>query len=199
MLRRIKPNTPWISAVILLPTTPRRATLRSFCLVCCLVGAACFGVVLPARADIALCGIVAIVFIGSIGWVFPKLVNRPYRIWNGFARCYAGIAERTILRICYATVMIPAGWTETALRLRRPASAESLWTPRASLSASSYQQLHSYPCSETRDTGWVRRYVAWARSSNQVWVLALLPFLCVLSWLKNDEETVVRESIYTLF
>jgi hypothetical protein len=153
----------------------------------------------PAHAGITLYGIVTIMMLGSVGWVCPQLVNRPYRLWNRFARYYAGVAERLILRICYAAVIIPAGWTETSLRLRRPVSAESLWIPRRSLSVSLYKQLHSHPGSETGDAGWMLRYIAWARSSKQVWVLALLPFLCVLLWLKNDEESVVRESIYTLF
>jgi hypothetical protein len=30
-------------------------------------------------------------------------------------------------------------------------------------------------------------------------LLALLPFLCILLWLKGEEESVVAESIYTLF
>jgi hypothetical protein len=45
----------------------------------------------------------------------------------------------------------------------------------------------------------VSLYVRWAWSSRQLWLLALLPALWILLWLREDEETVVREGIYTLF
>ena len=38
---------------------------------------------------------------------------------------------------------------------------------------------------------WVSRYCAWAWESKQPWLLGLLPFLCILLWLKGEEESVV--------
>jgi hypothetical protein len=140
-----------------------------------------------------------IMLLGLVGLFRPGVTVRPYRLWNRLAHFYGKAAELVVLRICYWTVIVPGGWAGTILKLTRPGATESLWTPRQSLPPSLYLRLHSSRGNEGRENNWVARYLAWARQSKQPWLLALLPFLAILLWLKGEEEAVVRESIYTLF
>lgn len=185
--------------MIVLPFPPRRASLQSFWLALCFMVTVLIGMLAWVNVMIALLGVPAVVLLGLAGVVWPHLATRPYRVWNRLARFYGKVAERLLLGICYGTVMVPAGWTETTLRLSRPEMGDSLWTLHRSLPTSVYKQLHSWPSGESAGENWISRYLAWAWSSKQPWLLALLPFLCILLWLKKEEESVVPESIYTLF
>lgn len=185
--------------MMVLPSTPRQASLRSFSLSLCLLGTIGSGILALADANIALLVVPVVWWLGLSGMIWPQIVAGPYRIWNTLARRYVSTAERLLLWICYWTVMVAAGWSRTSLRLVRPRGEESLWIARRSLEPSLYWQLHSYPSSESTKGNGMFRYLAWASSSKQPWLLALLPFLCLLMWLKGEEESVVRESIYTLF
>ena len=147
----------------------------------------------------ALLGLPVLLCLGLSGVVWPQIAAGPYRAWNTLARRYASAAERLLLWICYWTVMVAAGWTRTSLRLVRPQGEESLWIARQSLQPSLYAQPYSCPGAQTAGGNWISCYLAWASSSKQPWLVALLPFICMLMWLKGEEESVVRESIYTLF
>lgn len=186
--------------MVVLPFPPRRASLQSFWLALCLLGAVAIGMLAWATAVITvLFGVLLVVFPGLAGVIWPQIATWPYRSWNKLARIYACAAEWFVLRICYWTVMVAGGWTGTHLRLGRPGIGESLWIARQSLEPSLYKRLHSCSSSAGGEGSWISRYGAWAWGSKQPWLLALLPFLCILLWLKGEEESVVRESIYTLF
>lgn len=185
--------------MIVLPSTPRLASLRGFCLSLCFLGTVCIGMLARGDVNIALFGVPVLWCLGLCGVVWPQIVAGPYRAWNKLAWRYASAAERLVLWICYWTVMVAAGWTKTSLQLVRPEGEESLWMPCQSLHPSLYMQLFSCSSAQTARENWWSRYLAWASSSKQPWLVALLPFLCMLMWLKGEEESVVRESIYTLF
>jgi hypothetical protein len=148
---------------------------------------------------LALSGVPILVLLTLYGIVWPQRVVWPYRAWNKLARIYAHAAEYVVLRLCYWTVIVAGGWTGTQCRLARPGVEESMWVSRQSLQPSRYKQLHSGPGGESGERNWILRYITWAWWSHQLWLLALLPFLCILLWLEEEEEVVVQESIYTLF
>ena len=185
--------------MIVLPLPPRRTSLQSFWLALCFMVTVLIGMLAWVNAMIALSGVPVVALLGLAGVVWPQIVSWPYRAWNTLAQRYASAAERLVLWICYWTVMVVAGVTGTSLKLERPGARESLWIPRQSLQPSLYKQLHGCPSSKSVEGNWISRYLAWAWSSKQPWLLALLPFLCILLWLKEEEESVVPESIYTLF
>jgi hypothetical protein len=159
------------------------------------------GGALLALVDVstALLVIAIVVSAGLLGFMRPEIVAPAYRLWNRLAHRYASATERLLLWICYWTVIVAAGQTKSSLRLARPRKEESLWVPRRTADPSSYRQLHSCPDAGGTQTNWLSNYLGWASSSKQPWLLALLPFIWVLMWLKPDEEVLVRESIYTLF
>jgi len=152
-----------------------------------------------AFGNSALLGVPLLMLLICAGVIWPMMVSNPYRAWNRLARIYGRAAERLLLTICYVTVIIPAGWAETSLRLNRPRACESNWMDRRSLPTSLYKQLHCHRSTEMGTSSWVSRYIAWAISSKQLWAFAVLPFFSALVWLKEEEDSVVRESIYTLF
>lgn len=186
-------------SMVVLPSSPRRASLRSFWITLCLLGSVGLGTMAWANARLLFSSMSMMVVLLLLGLAMPELLRGPYRAWNRFGCFYGNMAEHLLLRICYWTVIVPVGWTETSLRLKRPEPGESLWVPAQSLPPSLYRQLYSSPGPAANGRSWISSYIAWAWSSNQRWLLALLPFLYMLAELKEEEEAVVRESIYTLF
>jgi hypothetical protein len=160
-----------------------------------------FGSAILALVDASTALLIAsvVVSLGLSALMWPQIVAPAYRLWNRLAHRYVSAAERLVLWLCYWTVMFAAGQIRNSLRLARPQKEESMWIPRRSLDPSLYQQLHSSPGAGRAEGNWLSRYVGWASSLKQPWLLALLPFLCILMWLKEEEESVVREGIYTLF
>lgn len=185
--------------MVVLPSPPRRASLRSFWITLCLFGSVGLGTMAWANARLLFSSMSVMVVLLLLGLAMPEWLRKPYRAWNRFGRLYGNMAERLLLRISYWTVIVPVGWTATSLRLKRPEPGESLWVPARSLPPSQYQQLYSGPGPAAKGGSWMSSYMAWAWSSNRRWLLALLPFLYMLAELKEEEEAVVRESIYTLF
>jgi hypothetical protein len=185
--------------MILLPSNPQRAWLRSFWVAVCLLAASIvFASAWLYRTEL-LWLIVAVGCAFAVGMSRPGLLVQPYRLWNRLARLYAGYAELIVLRIAFLAVCVPAGWIGTRIHVKRPPTKGTLWLSR------DCQKPDGRPISARRSNrvqpqGWVGRYVAWAWESKERWRLMLLPYLLVLAALKSPEQKVtVPENIYTLF
>lgn len=184
--------------MILLPSRPQRAWLRSFWASVCLLGAALVGTLAWLYRTEFLWLTAAIGVFFAVGMIAPHLLVWPYRAWNKLARLYAGYAEALVLRISFFTVCVPAGWAGSRIRVKRPPPEGTLWLPRESQNP--VDQPFPTQKSGMRDESWVARYMAWAWQTGEVWRLGLLPFLLLLSTLQSTEQDLtVPENTYTLF
>lgn len=120
-----------------------------------------------------------------------------YRLWGRAARLYAKVVRRVLLMLCHAVISL-AGLAGTSLVLARPAANRSLWHARETLPTSAYGSQF-----EAAGPGWTgrpwRALVDWAVRSRNVWLIALVPFLVILSLLETEEESRYPAGIYTLF
>ena len=98
--------------MIILPSPPRLASLRSFWLAFCFMVTVLIGMLAWVNAMIALLGVPVVALLGLAGVVWPQIVSWPYRAWNTLAQYYASAAERLVLWICYWTVIVTVGWQE---------------------------------------------------------------------------------------
>lgn len=186
--------------MILLPPDLQRASLRSFWLALSIIALVLIGVVSLFHATRFLLWVAAVGVLLIPGVICPQILAWPYRAWNKLARIYAGFGETLLLRICFFTVLVPTGWAGSSLRLDRPRSERSLWLPRQNVPEVAYQELHGSQGRRVQKQSWVSHYISWSRCSKQMWLLALLPFLLLLSWLRSgEEEPALPENIYTLF
>jgi hypothetical protein len=185
--------------MIHLPPRPQRAWLQSFWLALSLMQATLIAVLswLYGTQFLVWEAVAALLLIPGMIW--PEILAWPYRAWNKLARTHAGFAEALILKVSFLTIIVPTAWVGSNLRLDRPQFETSLWVPRQSLPAAACKELQSMTGESHRDN-WIARYVTWACRSRQMWRLALLPFLVLLSWFQTQEEDMaLPENIYTLF
>ena len=184
--------------MILLPPCPQRAWLRSFWASVCLLAAAFVGTLAWLYGTEFLWIEAAVGVLFASGMIAPHLLVWPYRAWNKLARLFAGYAEALVLRISFFTVCVPAGWSGSQIRVKRPLSQGTLWLSRESRKP--VDQPLPARGNGMRDEGWIARYMAWAWQSGEIWRLALLPFLLLLFALQSrEQESTVPENIYTLF
>jgi hypothetical protein len=184
--------------ILLPPHTHERAWLRSFWASVCLFGTAFVGILGWLYGIEFLWLAVAVGVLFAAGMIVPHLLVWPYRAWNKLARLYAGYAEGLVLRISYFTVCVPAGWAASQIRVKQPPLEGTLWLPRESQKP--VDQPFSAQGNGMRDKSWIARYTVWAWQSGEIWRLAFLPMLLLLSALHSkEEESTVPENIYTLF
>jgi hypothetical protein len=61
------------------------------------------------------------------------------------------------------------------------------------------EPLASVAVDGSKNPGWARAYLGWARHSGNGWAIVLLPFLGLLSLFAEDEEEPISVQNYTLF
>lgn len=187
--------------MMMLPSPPRRGSVRSFWLVISVLAGSLSGALAAVflSAQWFVMGLVLVPMIALPGLVWPRAVSGVYEAWNGVAGFYCRAARVLVKGICFYLVLAPANWTSSSLRLRRPPSGQSLWTPRRTLPAMTYGSQYDGGGGDSLRTGWILRLLSWTVRSGNIWALSLLPFMVMLSALETDEEISFPSNIYTLF
>jgi hypothetical protein len=177
---------------LLLDESERRAMLRSFALVSFSVAAAS-AVLVAARLhrpwmEAAAC--LAAVGAAAVVWFAPAAMERPYRGWNRFVvEPFQRVATAVILQACFFLLLGAVG------RARRHVVRES-GHPRQQ---SSWKPLEPAPVDADADGSWMIRYARWAARTNNLWSLALVPFLALLDLVSEEHRAAAQANIYTLF
>lgn len=179
---------------------PRRAWLTSFGLV--VSGMILLGFVLAASYHQSMslfgggaCLTVALVLSASL---WPWVWTIPYRAWNKMGRHYGEIARFYLLGLCYVIVSA-IGVAGPSKDFTRNARSGSGWIERELGPRLTGEGRLQHEQNAQLGRGWIRAYTLWAMRSGQLWRLALLPFLILLSTLDLDEESHVPTKTYTLF
>jgi hypothetical protein len=134
------------------------------------------------------------------GLVRPQIASLPYRAWNRLARQFVRVARLWVTGVCFFIVFVTVGLTGSHARLAPPTPNGSLWLARRPLRPTASGYAYDGVPHEFVQKGWISAYCAWARQSNNLWAVCLLPFLILLSSLENDEnQNPVAANIYTLF
>lgn len=183
----------------ILPALPRRAWLRGFLLVTMAgVTAAITAAALLVTVGAAIV-LVPVTAVALVGWRRPSILRLPYRVWNAMASRVERVLRLAVLLAAYYAVIVPAGWTGTAMALERPAVGQSLWEPYPASGRAAYFHPYAATVDGGRGAGWVARYVKWAMTSGNAWMVALLPFLWLLSKVDAKQtQSDVPTDIYTL-
>jgi hypothetical protein len=185
--------------MILLPTPPRRVTLRAFAIVMAVpaglalgVGAWLFGLGGPEGPAVVALG--TGLTMALAGWLRPEAFEPTYRLWNRAARGFARAAAHWFSVLCFLVVTV-AGAPGSRMEMRRSSGAG--WARRPTLSAGAYRSSSWAP----RDpgTGGFRSLFAWARDSASLWVLTLVPLLWLLRMVQTSERGSLGADIYTLY
>lgn len=186
---------------LVLPPGPRRPELVSFSLALgVLLGVLVLLVSLVVGGVLALVPSTAIFLaLATIGFLRPRLLVGPYRLWNRFGRRAASIAENWTLAVCYYVIFPVAGKAGSTFPKGKIDPAGSEWVARQSLPPSSLASLSGAPEGPWADRGWIRATLGWAGSSSNLWTFALLPFLILLRSFSYERDEVRLDTNYTLY
>jgi hypothetical protein len=185
--------------MVTLPVRPRRAWLQSFWLGLCLAGGAA-GAALAAWREVpwgpgAIA--VATALAAAAGLVAPDRVRLAYRAWNRAARAYARLARLAVLAVGYHVVVAAVGRLGSTVVLQHEPA--SLWVPRTPPPAESYASQDEGAAGRTAQRPWLVGLGWWSVRSGNGWVVALLPFLLLVSLLGAEDAEAQPADIYTLF
>ena len=133
--------------------------------------------------------LILVIGLAGVDWIRPVYLG-----WNNITQYVAGAARRLVMGICFFIIfLVSLG----GARFRRQGSAAaSGWEPhRADGNFSPF----AAPSDHFQSMSGVAAYFHWARRSNNLWAVVLLPFLWVLFLLAKDEDDTVPAHVYTLF
>jgi len=150
------------------------------------------------QANWRLCAVVALAALVLPVLLKPTLARMPYRAWNKLVRIFGACASRFTLMVMFY-ILIAVGRAGSSLALRRPDERESQWVPRSALDPRAFFVQHRSPAKEIDRSSWAANLYRWSSKSRNYWVLALLPFLLLLSALDTEQEENYPTNIYTLF
>jgi hypothetical protein len=175
-----------------LPESEPRMMLRSFALVSCSAVAASAGLVATwlHRPSIEVAAALAAAAAAAVVWFAPAVMEPPYRAWNRFVvEPFQRVATAVILQVCFFLVLGALGRTgRRAIRGPLTRHQHTSWSP-----------LRAVPDPADANGGWVLRYARWAARSNNLWSLALVPFLALLDLVSEEHREATQANIYTLF
>jgi hypothetical protein len=187
---------------MILPSSPNRLWLLSFWLAISLLVGIAVGIVLWVLASPAWSGLGVILTatLAMTGLLRPKVVTRPYELWNKLAGSYTRFARLWVARTCFYIIFVAVGWTGAALRLTHPSGdTKSFWMPRDTLPPEAYVYGHKKTPEGLTQRGWIYTLVSWAVGSRNLWACCLLPFLILLRALETEEKRNFPSNIYTLY
>ena len=179
--------------MIVLPSRPDRAWLRSFGLAAAALSGLVAGLALGVGAGVATVSLVALA-----AALAPAAFRRAYALYNRIAGRFVRLARQGLLAICFHTIFLAAGRAGSTLAVRPPVPGGSLWAPRATLSPRAYSSVFTELSAPSRP-GWPMSFVRWALKSRNPWAVALLPFLLLLRILDPEPSLDVRGNIYTMY
>ena len=118
----------------------------------------------------------------------PEWWMLPYRVWSKLARVFASVARPYLLLVCFYTIFPVLRFLGSSFISFPGISPESAWVERGTLPVTMYGSQHHAVQERAGVCGWVRSYGSWAMRSGQPWVLALLPFLILLSMVRTGSR-----------
>ncbi|MDR7468464.1 MAG: hypothetical protein QN176_14400 [Armatimonadota bacterium] len=186
---------------MVVPFPHRRAWLRGFWLtmsLACgvLAGALAWGLSAGGRVAVAL---IAAIAVAVPGLLRPDLARQPLRAWNALARLVARAAAAWLTAVAFHVVIRAMRGTGSSLRPEPPVPQESLWTPWPEGRTGDIL-ADGIVAARSAGSGWVGAFASWVRASRNLWGLALLPVLLVLSALDTPQEVETPPpGIYTLY
>lgn len=186
--------------MITLPTPPTPNHLRGFG-TSMAVAAASVGAVagwIAANPGWAGLGAALGLAAGGSAWAWPHLAEGPYRLWNAGADLLRRALRLILTGVCFAIVSA-AGRAGTRLPWEARGADASGWRPRSRGDRGDGWPPRADGQREPIARGWVGRYWAWARGTDNLWAVALLPYLWLLRTLRSTERGSLDEQIYTLF
>jgi hypothetical protein len=190
-----------MSSIALLPTTHRRAMLRGFWITISAIGGLMIGALahLFGSSWAIGTGIFAAVLLLALVFIQEAFVWRLYRGWNRLlVRPFTAIVQHVITRLCYFIIFVAVGRAGSRLPVTASSSQNSFWTER-DLQAQTDLGSASVRVGFVPEHGWVRGYCSWARTSGNIWAIALLPFLMILRICSRPQAETAGFNIYTLF
>ena len=186
--------------MILLPSA-RPAYLKSFSITLALLSGLLISVLSYSFGLRVLFSFVTVLAVGFplLGLLWPKMMSRPYRVWNVAANYFARVARLFLIGICFYIILLAVGRAGTSMNLARPRPDESLWLSKKTLSPDTYAYEFAASGKRFTERGWLRSYLCWARVSGHVWAFFLVPFLAMLSAVEIYRDRRFPAGVYTLF
>ena len=187
---------------MILPTSPTRLWLLSFWLVISLLMGTAIGVLLWILISPvwSLIGPVLSALLGITGLMRPRLVTRPYKIWNGIAKKFTRIARLCVAGACFYIIFIAVGRTGANIGLTPPdGNTKTLWFSRSATAGRVDVYEPKATGKESTQTSWIKAFISWAIESRNVWACCLLPFLLLLRTHETEEQSSFPKHIYTLY
>lgn len=182
-----------------LPRSPRFADLRGFWLSFSLVSGTLAAAILRT-AQVSLWAVSGVAVAGAltiIGWRAPTLMRRAYSTWNRSARRVGKLVRSWVTVTVYAILAV-AGRFGARLPLSVPPGVVTGWRDKRTLSADAFGGQSSLQASGARQS-WIADLATWGWGSGNGWVLALIPFLTVLSTVEAASARPVTGKNYTLY
>ena len=183
--------------MFVLPSYRRRASVLAFWWILNLAVMIVLSIITLAffQPLLLLYSIPFVVLLLFTGLKWNSLPVFVYRAWAKIdSMIVSKICRMVLLVIIYSifTVVSVAG---SILRLSRPDIQNSMWSP------ASQGNEYSMIMKQKNDKKWIRPFLYWARTSGNLWIFLLLPFLLLLSVFQEQKtETITSDSnVYTLF
>ena len=153
--------------MILLPYHPRKAVLRSFCLIMSLILACSVGGILIGQyASYGFyVGIIIFLISSLIGIWQPQFFYFPYRVWNKFVKGYNQFLRKLILFITFYLFFFAVGRAGTSLRLSRSAPDESMWISHKHHNISGDVEKNGVRIEDSTKKGLLTSFLPWAIKS----------------------------------
>lgn len=182
---------------------PHRSYLKAFWIIMTLSSS---GVMIGASLALGTWwGCVLGIGLGCISLVYALLeVNMrvmwvTYRAWNKLAELVTSVLQTAIVAISFFIMFVSVGKLGSSLRIDLPTAQQSLWIRRGTVPLHAYESQSGFPTSLKKNAHWAKLFVSWATRSGKYWILFLLPFLYILSFLDTAPSEETAAGIYTLF
>jgi hypothetical protein len=188
--------------MLTLPVPLHRARLMSFWLVLCVVGALLFGGIAWRYFSPGWAAVTVGILLGCaiIGLWSPRLIFRPYRLWNKLAAILAYYLRLWLMGICFYLVFVAVGQTGSSFPLRASRTGPSCWVKRAPPASCAPDRWAGHTIEVFPRQSWGRDFYTWTMQTGNWWALCLLPCLFLIALLESEEEeSAFPASMYTLF
>ena len=133
-----------------------------------------------------------------LGWHWPETLVGPYDAWNRVARYCSHGARLWLTGICFLMISVVGG-VGSRMVLSRARPGGSGWIARPTLAAAVYRSQSNLAVRRPSDRSWIRSLASWSRTSDSLWVVALLPFLLALNAVQGEERASFGGDVYTLY
>ena len=185
-----------------LPIPPSGVRIQSFWCVLSLVSGLLVGYLLAPLFSINGYALAILMIVGFAvpGLLFPRIGSVPYRAFNKLVGFFAYYLMEVVLLICFCIVRTAGRKNGFSLQIDKPHDFASLWVEK---------EPHVMNCKVPQGEAsvrifpqktWYSTFARWAMSSDNGWMLALVPHMILISNLstKHDSKRVPSQ-VYTLY